>query len=277
VGKIETRGKETRKRRALRIEEFHGLMSVACDKHRLIYMTAAVTGLRRSEIEQLQWGDVHLDASPPYLVARAATTKNKKEAIVALSDELVSMLRAARPTNARIDTQVIRIQPKLRWMMRDLKAANIPYKNERGEQADLHSLRYTFNTLLAIGGASERVRQAAMRHSDPKLTANVYTDVSHLPTAVAVASLPQMLPDHLLSHYSAADTQIAPQATDFSCPELSQGDETREGVNQTEHPQNKEESRSVARADSSSQSKANGSGSRIRTYDLVINSHPLYR
>jgi hypothetical protein len=124
--------------------------------------------------------------------------------------------------------------------------------------------------ILAIGGASERVRQAAMRHSDPKLTANVYTDVSHLPTAAAVASLPQMLPDHLRDHYKTegqGDPQIDPQAADFPCPEVSQADELNETENQSEHPQSKEESRGVTRADSTSQNKAIGSGSWIRTND----------
>src|SRR5262249_38091557 len=34
----------------------------------------------------------------------------------------------------------------------------------------------TFGTLMSKGGVPLRTAQAAMRHSDPKLTANVYTD-----------------------------------------------------------------------------------------------------
>ena len=44
-----------------------------------------------------------------------------------------------------------------------------------GQVVDFHSLRVTFNTLMARAGVSLAQRQALMRHSDPKLTANVYT------------------------------------------------------------------------------------------------------
>ena len=43
---------------------------------------------------------------------------------------------------------------------------------------DFHSLRYTFATKLARKGVSKRLAQELMRHSDPKLTANIYTDAN---------------------------------------------------------------------------------------------------
>ena len=82
-----------------------------------------------------------------------------------------------------------------------------------------------------------------------------------------------MLPDHLRNRYDSGD----PQAEDFSCPGLSQADEERAPKDQSEHPENKEEIRGVTRADSTSQKSEIGSGSWIRTNDLVVNSHPLYR
>jgi hypothetical protein len=55
---------------------------------------------------------------------------------------------------------------------------------------DLHALRHTFNTALLAVGVPLQHAQALMRHSDPKLTANAYADLDHLPLAENVAKLP---------------------------------------------------------------------------------------
>jgi len=41
---------------------------------------------------------------------------------------------------------------------------------------DVHAMRTTFGTNLSRAGVPLRTAQAAMRHSDPRLTANVYID-----------------------------------------------------------------------------------------------------
>ena len=44
--------------------------------------------------------------------------------------------------------------------------------------------------MLAQHGVSQRMAQELMRHSDPRLTADIYTDVTMLPTFNAVHALP---------------------------------------------------------------------------------------
>ena len=61
---------------------------------------------------------------------------------------------------------------------RDLAAAGIPKRDERGRTVDLHALRHTFGTHLSKNGVPPRTAQAAMRHSSLDLTTNVYTDPS---------------------------------------------------------------------------------------------------
>jgi len=61
---------------------------------------------------------------------------------------------------------------------RDLAAAGIPMRNERGRTVDLHALGHTFGTHLSKNGVAPRTAQAAMRHSSLDLTMNVYTDPS---------------------------------------------------------------------------------------------------
>lgn len=64
--------------------------------------------------------------------------------------------------------------------------------DDRGRTIDIHALRHTFGTHLSKAGVPLRTAQAAMRHSDPSLTANAYTDSKLLAVAGAVASLPDL-------------------------------------------------------------------------------------
>jgi hypothetical protein len=70
-------------------------------------------------------------------------------------------------------------------------AAGIPKRDERNRVVDIHALRVTFGTHLCAAGVPLRTAQAAMRHSKPELTANVYTD----PKLLDVAGVIQALPD----------------------------------------------------------------------------------
>ena len=59
-------------------------------------------------------------------------------------------------------------------------------------ESDLHAFRASLCTHLARAGIPLRTVQPVMRHSDPSLTANIYTDPTLLDTAAAVASLPAL-------------------------------------------------------------------------------------
>ena len=80
----------------------------------------------------------------------------------------------------------------LRILNRDLEAAGIPKKDERGRSVDIHAMRHTFGTWLSKGGVAPRTAQTAMRHSDIDLTMQVYTDPKLLDVRGAVESLPQL-------------------------------------------------------------------------------------
>jgi integrase len=68
--------------------------------------------------------------------------------------------------------------------------AGILKRDERGRTVDVHAMRHTFGTHLSEAGVPLRTAQAAMRHSNPALTANIYTDPKLLDVAGAVDSLP---------------------------------------------------------------------------------------
>ncbi len=188
VVRVDIRGQQKR-RRAFTDEEFNRLLAVAGER-KIVYQAAAFTGLRVGELQQLIWGDMKLDDPRPHILVRAATAKNRREAIVPLHPQLLAELKVAKPTNVA-DTQPVfsHLSNADRQIRRDLDAAGIQRIDTMGRKLDFHCLRYTFATKLARSGISMRLAQELMRHSDPRLTANIYTDTSCLPTFEAVSGL----------------------------------------------------------------------------------------
>jgi len=191
VQRINTRGTWKQYRRGLTADEMQRLLGVAPAHRRVVYLFAAFTGLRRSEMNALQWGDIDLGAGNPFVRARASTTKNRKEAVLPLHPELVAALREIRPAEAAPFTPVLRgLIPRVPTLRKDLVRADIPFEDEKGRRADLHSLRMTFGTNLTLSGAAPRVVMELMRHSDIKLTMRIYTDAGQLPLADTIKTLP---------------------------------------------------------------------------------------
>jgi len=91
------------------------------------------------------------------------------------------------------NAQLLRVPSGLvRILDRDLRAADIPKRDERGRTVDVHALRHSFGTLLSKGGVAPRTAQAAMRHSTIDLTMNVYTDPKLLDVHGALDALPAL-------------------------------------------------------------------------------------
>ena len=80
----------------------------------------------------------------------------------------------------------------LRIFDRDLKAADIPKRDERKRTVDLHALRTTLATMLSTTGTAPRTAQAAMRHANLQLTMGTYTDAKHLDVREAMERLPKL-------------------------------------------------------------------------------------
>jgi integrase len=177
----------------------------------LIYKTLVLSGLRKGELASLTVVQLRLDGPVPHLELDAADEKNREGSGVVVRADLADDLRhwladklGALQTDARrrgepiparlpVDTPVFDVPAGLvRIFDRDLKLAGIPKRDERGRTLDVHALRTTFGTLLSRGGVPLRTAQAALRHSDPSLTANVYTDPKLLDVAGALDALPAL-------------------------------------------------------------------------------------
>jgi len=177
----------------------------------LIYKTFILTGLRKGELASLTVGQLHLDGDIPFVALNAADEKNRQGSEIVLRDDLADDLRQwlaaelerlqaeaverGEPIPARLpaDRPLFNVPAGLlRILNRDLKAAGIPKVDERGRTLDIHALRTTFGTLLSKGGVAPRTAQAAMRHSDIRLTMQTYTDPKLLDVRGALDALPAL-------------------------------------------------------------------------------------
>lgn len=177
----------------------------------LIYKTLVLTGLRKGELASLTAGQLYLDGPVCYAALDARDEKNREGNDIALRDDLAADLkqwlackleaaqsetrRLGAPIPARLpgETPVFNLPAcLLRILDRDMKLAGIPKCDERGRTLDLHALRTTFGTLLSRGGVAPRTAEAAMRHSDIRLTMGVYTDPKLLDVRGALDTLPSL-------------------------------------------------------------------------------------
>ena len=162
-------------------------------RHYRIVQVIVAQALRRGEIEQLQWGDVHLgDGEGAHIQLRAKATKAKRADTLPLQSDLADELRAARPMFAAPTALVFPHPPKMATLKNDLAKAEIPQTDAAGRVVDFHSLRYTLGTLLQAAGTPLRTAMLLMRHTDPKLTLSTYVTLEHLDTAGAIERLPDL-------------------------------------------------------------------------------------
>jgi Phage integrase family len=152
--------------------------------------------------------DLHLDADQPFVNVRPSTTKNHKQAVIALHADVVEELRRLPLLPGKVFAHGL---PKMETFKRDLRRAGIEFIDAKGRRADFHSLRHTLGTNLALAGTAPRVAMEAMRHSDIRLTTKTYTDTGLLPVSDAVAKLPSFTRSQAKD--SQRDSQSLPRAS----------------------------------------------------------------
>jgi hypothetical protein len=131
-----------------------------------------------------------LAASAPSVKVRASISKNHREAVLPLHSDLVDVLRGLRPVVCNPESFIFKgLLPRTKRFRADPKAAGIDGQDKGRGRLDFHSFRVTYCTELGSLVGSERVRMELMRHHDPRLTAETYTDARMLPLGDAVAKL----------------------------------------------------------------------------------------
>lgn len=174
IKRIPIRGRVSFRRRAFTDEEIRALIQLP--ERRALYLTALFTGLRRGELAKLWPSDFHLDEKKPFLRLRPEITKNGKEGLMYLHPELVLELEFIRNLEQQ-GTFFPLLRPRVFYA--DCKKAGIQ-RESGGRRVDFHSLRVTFCTRLAKSGVSPQVAKELMRHSDIRMTTEIYTDTGLL-------------------------------------------------------------------------------------------------
>ena len=96
------------------------------------------------------------------------------------------------PMDAQPTDRIFPSIPKMATFKRDLERAGIQHIDAAGRVLDFHSLRYTCGTMLAKAGVAPRIAMEIMRHTDMRLTMNLYTDPRILDTSKAIERMPDL-------------------------------------------------------------------------------------
>ena len=154
----------------------------------LTYKVAIETGLRANEIRSLTRECFDFsDMKDPRVRLSGRHTKNGKDAVLPLRHDTAVEIRAY--IKWRVGAPFPLHHRSSVMIRRDCEAAGIPYVDHEGRFADFHALRHTCGTFLAQAGTHPKVAQKIMRHSDIRLTMDLYTDYTEGSDRPAVESL----------------------------------------------------------------------------------------
>ena len=158
------------------------------DRARL-YSLALGTGFRASELASLTPERFDLTSNPPTATVPAGYTKNGREAVQPLPQNLTDRL-APWLSTLPAGLPIFNLSDRTAEMLRvDLIAAGIEYETASGV-CDFHALRGCYISYLVSSGASVKVCQDLARHSTPSLTIGIYAKAALHDIQGALESLP---------------------------------------------------------------------------------------
>jgi len=195
-------------RRALTADELDRLIKSTAtgEKHSgmtakertMLYSLAVCSGFRAGELASLTRSSFNVSDSEPSVTVLAAYSKHRRDDVQLLPLDVAKRLADWQAEmKAKPDEKVFGSFDKskaAKMLQRDLKRAEIEYRDDSGKVVDFHSLRHTYITNIVKGGASPKVAQNLARHSSIALTMDTYTHLSLYDGRAALASLPE-LPD----------------------------------------------------------------------------------
>jgi hypothetical protein len=242
------------------------------------YLTAALAGLRKSELLSLTWGDVDLGAGT--LTVREG--KAHRVDVLPLHPQLAEALRGMRPTLALPSAHVFPHAVTDVTRRKDFERAKIPHEDEAGHVVDLHALRTTLGTRLARQGVTPQVGQRLMRHAYYRTTLKHYTVLGLVDTTQAINALPPIgyadaAEAHEATGTAGHDPQQIRQQSGHETVRIraSQRDEqVRAGDDNT----NPETPATTAPSDSlrRNATACHGAGDEARTRDIQLGKLTLY-
>ncbi len=194
--------------------------SVTGSDRAMMYVLSAWTGYRKGEIGSLTRRSFDLEADQPTVTVQAVYSKRRRTDTQALHQDVAARLRewlATKPAAGdallfpisgkvpggveRKTAKMMRIDlaaARKRWLDEAMDEAEregrersdfLAYRGDDGRFADFHANRHTFITNLGKAGVSPKTAQSLARHSDIRLTMNIYTHTDMAEKAAAVNRL----------------------------------------------------------------------------------------
>ena len=226
---LNTDGDIRRNRRSVSEEEFTWLVKAASNgpviqfmtgmQRAMLYVLATWTGYRRKELASLTLGSFDLDSESPSVQVTAAYSKRKRNDSIPLHSVVIEHFKQwineyPIPNGNKpifpLKSKGGHLRRTSKMMKLDLESARtswieeandvaertkreqsnfLKYCDDDGLFADFHANRHTFISNLGKAGISPKLAQTLARHSDPKLTMNIYTHVDSADQAEAISRL----------------------------------------------------------------------------------------
>ncbi len=192
-------------------EQAPGYRAMSGDDRAMLYRLATGTGFRANEIRSLTPASFDLEASPPVVTVEAGYSKRRKEDRQPIRQDLADLLTIwlkGRPKSTPVFKMPDKLPPMLhadmkrardQWIrstqdpaeqIRRSESDFLSHLASNGRVVDFHALRVTYITALIRSGANAKETQELARHSDPKLTLNVYTKLGIHDLAGALENMP---------------------------------------------------------------------------------------
>jgi len=151
-----------------------------------IYFTFLNTGMRKGELENLEWSDVDFRRRKIAIKGKEDWQPKTGEREIPMNDALVDLLQELRPTKSKQKEYVFSSSDggKLKTKLRE-KLIQIAKKAELKDLTRVHTLRHTFASQLVMSGVDLPTVMKLMGHSNIQTTM-IYAHLAadHLADAV---------------------------------------------------------------------------------------------
>jgi integrase len=163
-----------------------------------LVLVALNTGLRRGELFNLRWSDVHMDKR--LLTGRGATAKTGQTRHVPLNREAVAVLTAWR-AQSPADGYVFPGRDGTGRLDNVRKAWTALLREAKIEGFRFHDLRHHFASKLVMAGTPLYTVQRLLGHHSPLMTAKyAHLSPDHQAAAVERLCTPVTMPGRSISH-----------------------------------------------------------------------------
>ena len=176
------------------VEDFEKLIAAITDDwFKRITIFSVLTGLRRSEITNLQYSDINFTQKTLIVQSKADfKTKSGRRRVIAVSDTAMQILAAACQSEYIFMYKDKKISPAL--LTKKFKKA-VKRSKLKDQRLHFHSLRHTFASWLAQKGTSIYEIQKLLGHSDIKTT-QIYAHLLPNELHNTVGKLEGMVPSY---------------------------------------------------------------------------------